>query len=56
MRDCDHGRFPRQVNFFRQQLLQDGQLPFGDILNERSIEQQCRRLAKLGSTASTHRC
>lgn len=38
MRDCNQGRFRRQVNFFRRQLLQDGQLPFGDILNERSIE------------------
>ena len=39
MRDCNQGWFRRQVNFFRRQLLQDGQLPFGDILNERRIEQ-----------------
>jgi hypothetical protein len=34
-----HGRFREQVRFLRRQFLQDGELPFTDILSERAVAQ-----------------
>jgi hypothetical protein len=39
MRDCSHGRFQRQVRFLRRQFLQDGGLPFTDVLSGKTVEQ-----------------
>ena len=30
----NHGRFRQQVRFLQQQFLQDGELPFTDVLSE----------------------
>jgi hypothetical protein len=38
MRDCIHGRFQQQVRFLQHQFLQDGNLPFSDILSTEVIE------------------
>ena len=37
MRDCNQGRFRQQVSFLRRQFLQDGDLPFCNILSEHVI-------------------
>jgi len=34
MRHCNQGRFRHQVQFLRRQFLQDGGLPFTDVLSE----------------------
>jgi hypothetical protein len=39
MRPAHHGRFQRQVEFLRQQFLQDGGLPFTDVLSAECISQ-----------------
>lgn len=39
MRHFNQGRFRQQVRFLRQQFLQDGSLPFSDILSSELIEQ-----------------
>ena len=39
MRHCNEGRFRQQVRFLQQQYLQDGNLPFGDILSTELIGQ-----------------
>lgn len=39
MRYCNHGRFQQQVRFLRRQFLQDGELPFGDVLSEQLVSQ-----------------
>ena len=39
MRDCNQGRFQQQVRFLRQQFLQDGDLPFTDVLSEEIVGQ-----------------
>jgi hypothetical protein len=39
MRHFNHGRFRQQVRFLQQQFLQDGNLPFSDILSTGLIEQ-----------------
>jgi len=39
MRDCNQGRFRQQIKFLRQQFLQDGGLPFSDVLTEESVAQ-----------------
>ena len=39
MRDCNQGRFREQIKFLRQQFLQDGGLPFTDVLTEESVAQ-----------------
>ena len=36
MQYSNQGRFRQQVNFLRRQFLQDGDLPFTDVLSERS--------------------
>ena len=37
MRDCNQGRFRQQISFLRRQFLQDGELPFCNILSEHVI-------------------
>ena len=37
MRDCNQGRFRQQVRFLRRQFLQDGDLPFCNILSEQIV-------------------
>ncbi len=32
-----HGRFRQQVRFLRRQFLQDGELPFTDVLSEATV-------------------
>jgi len=39
MRDFNQGRFRQQIRFLRRQFLQDGDLPFSDILSEQSVAQ-----------------
>ncbi len=39
MRRFDRGCFRRQVRFLQQQFLQDGNLPFSDVLSTELIEQ-----------------
>ena len=39
MRDCNQGRFRQQIRFLRRQFLQDGDLPFCDILSEQIVSQ-----------------
>jgi hypothetical protein len=34
MRSYNHGRFQRQASFLRRQFLQEGDLPFTDVLSE----------------------
>ena len=37
MRDCNQERFRQQIRFLRHQFLQDGDLPFSNILSEQII-------------------
>jgi len=46
MRHSNHGRFRQQVRFLRRQFLQNGDLPFTDILTERVIGQALAELSK----------
>jgi hypothetical protein len=39
MRDSNQGRFRQQVSYLRQQFLQDGNLPFSDVLSTELIAQ-----------------
>jgi len=39
-----HGRFREQVRFLRQQFLQDGDLPFTDVLSESAVAQALKAL------------
>jgi hypothetical protein len=39
MRHSNQGRFREQVSFLRRQFLQDGDLPFTDVLSENLVEQ-----------------
>jgi hypothetical protein len=38
------GRFGKQVPFLRRQFLQDGELPFTDVLSESAVAQALRSL------------
>ena len=39
-----HGRFREQVRFLRRQFLQDGELPFTDVLSESAVAQALKAL------------
>ena len=39
MRHCNHGRFRLHVRFLKRQYLQDGELPFSNVLSEEVIAQ-----------------
>jgi hypothetical protein len=41
---CNHGRFRQQVRFLRRQFLQDGELPFTDVLSESAVAQALKAL------------
>ena len=45
MRDCNQVRFRQQVKFLRQQFLQDGDLPFCNILSEQFVSQALTAIA-----------
>jgi len=40
----NHGRFRQQVRFLRRQFLQDGELPFTDVLHEGTVTQALKAL------------
>jgi hypothetical protein len=40
----NHGRFRQQVQFLRRQFLQDGELPFTDVLSEGTVTQALKAL------------
>ena len=42
MRDCNQGRLRQQISFLRRQFLQDGDLPFSNVLSEEIVEQALR--------------
>jgi len=37
MRDSNQGRFRQQLRFLRRQFLQDGDLPFSNVLSEEIV-------------------
>ena len=39
MRDCNRGRFRQQIRFLRRQFLQEGDLPFRDVLSSEKVQQ-----------------
>lgn len=39
MRSYNHGRFQQQASFLRRQFLQDGELPFTDVLSNETVAQ-----------------
>ena len=39
MRDCTQGRFRQQLSFLRRQFLQEGELPFSNVLSEEIVKQ-----------------
>ena len=39
MRRCNQGRFSQQVRFLRRQFLQDGELPFANVLSKQIVSQ-----------------
>lgn len=41
---CNRGRFRQQVRFLRRQFLQDGKLPFTDVLSDGTITQALKAL------------
>ena len=45
MRSYNHGRFRQQASFLRRQFLQDGDLPFTDVLSEGAIAQALAALS-----------
>jgi hypothetical protein len=44
MRSYRHGRFRQQASFLRRQFLQDGDLPFTDVLSESTVAQALKAL------------
>lgn len=38
MRDCNQGRFRQQIRFLRRQFLQDGEMPFSDVLSSEKVQ------------------
>ena len=44
MRSYNHGRFQQQASFLRRQFLQDGDLPFTDVLSESAVAQALKAL------------
>ena len=53
MRPAHHGRFRRQVEFLRQQFLQEGGLPFTDLLTEECISNVVEELQLYGIEPGT---
>ena len=44
MRSYNQGRFRQQASFLRRQFLQGGDLPFTDVVTERSVTQALKAL------------
>jgi Transposase DDE domain len=44
MRSYNHGRFRQQANFLRRQFLQDGDLPFTDVMSDGNVAQALKAL------------
>jgi len=42
----NYGRLRPQVQFLQRQLLQDGKLPFTDVLSESTVEQALKVLSR----------
>ena len=38
MRNCSQGGFQQQLSFLRRQFLQEGELPFSDVLSEKIVK------------------
>jgi hypothetical protein len=55
MRYCNQGRFRQQVGFLRRQYLQDGDLPFTNVLSEQIVAQALTAIKSSGWTGSTRR-
>jgi hypothetical protein len=51
----NHGRFRQQVRFLQRQFLQDGDLPFTDVLSESTVTQALKALDVAGLIGSTRR-
>ena len=49
MRSYNHGRFRQQASFLRRQFLQDGDLPFTDVLSEGAVAQALAEYCLAGS-------
>jgi hypothetical protein len=47
MRYFHHGRFQQQFRFLRHQFLQDGDLPFCNILSEQTVSQALKHAVQL---------
>ena len=45
MRSYNHGRFRQQASFLRRQFLQDGELPFADVMSEGTVAQALAALS-----------
>jgi len=56
MRYSKQGRFRQQVKFLRHQFLQDGDLPFGDVLSEGIVPQALKAVCAgwIGSICAGH--
>ena len=39
MRDCNRGQLRKQIRFLRHQFLQDGEMPFGEMLSDKLVNQ-----------------
>ena len=44
MRYPPHGRFRQQVEFLRQQFLQEGRLPFTEVLSPECVSQAMKEI------------
>src|SRR5271166_601808 len=44
MRHSSHGRFHRQIDFLRQQFLQEGRLPFTDVLSSETLSEALKQI------------
>ena len=53
MRHCNQGSIQRRVSFLRRQFLQDGNLPFTDVLSRKSSRKHSPQLVHAGTTESS---
>ena len=44
MRDLSQGKFRQQITFLRRQFLQEGDLPFRDVLSEELVQDRVSEL------------
>jgi hypothetical protein len=55
MRSYNYGRFQQQASFLRRQFLQDGDLPFTDVLSEGIVSQALTAIEVVWLDRSTRR-